>query len=349
MQRAYVFALATLASLASSLPARAQALNVDIGKSNLAPSAAYGGAASQPGHWNRMDKTRNNALADLNGQPTTASVMATVVHTFEFAFDHPLTTGDDELLLDAGHEGALTLQFTGLANGTYAVTTYAWAPDEPLLYLTDVSVTGSIDPMQTVGGVDWTGAHVLGGTFARHRVAVVNGTIEVVAALNTLYATVNGVQIEPIPAWPTVYCTPKVNSLGCTPAIVAVGTPSATATFGFTISSVNMVNNKTGLLFYGNGGRASLPFTGGVLCVGGALKRVQGLNSGGTPPPTDDCSGVFQVDMNAFAQGQLGGNPNPFLRVPGTVVDSQFWGRDPGFTAPDNTQLSDAIEFSIGA
>jgi hypothetical protein len=143
------------------------------------------------------------------------------------------------------------------------------------------------------------------------------------------------------------YCTAKVNALGCTPSISSVGTPSATANSGFIIRSINMRNNKAGILFYTNGGRAAVPFSGGTLCLAGSIKRVQGLNSGGTPPPANDCSGVFSVDMNAFRAGLLGGNPAPYLSIPGTVVDAQFWGRDPGFSAPNNTQLSNGLEFTI--
>jgi hypothetical protein len=147
---------------------------------------------------------------------------------------------------------------------------------------------------------------------------------------------------------PVVYCTAKTNSLGCTPSIAGFGRPSASAASGFVIESTQMRNNKVGVLLYSNGGRAATPFSGGILCVGGAIRRVNGLASGGTPLPANDCSGVFSVDLNAFRTGILGGNPSPFLSVIGTTVNSQFWGRDPGFAAPFNAQLSDGLEHIVG-
>ena len=151
-----------------------------------------------------------------------------------------------------------------------------------------------------------------------------------------------------IPPASTVYCTAKLTSNGCTPAIASTGLPSATAGSGFFVTGTNFINNKNCILFYGISGRTATAYQGGTLCVKTPIKRTPSINTLGNPPP-NDCSGVPVLDMNLFAAGGLGGTPLPALSVPGTVVNCQWWGRDPGFTAPTNTQLSNGLEYTIGS
>ncbi|MBK8180839.1 MAG: S8 family peptidase [Planctomycetes bacterium] len=144
---------------------------------------------------------------------------------------------------------------------------------------------------------------------------------------------------------PYTYCTGKVNSLGCTPAIQWLGTPRVTDTSGFTIQCTNLRNNKPGLLLYSSAGSAGTPFQGGTLCLSSPIRRTPGGTSGGSSAPVNDCSGVLSIDFLAFAHGTLGGTPAANLLLAGTPVWAQWWGRDPGFPAPDNTSLSNAMTF----
>jgi hypothetical protein len=148
-------------------------------------------------------------------------------------------------------------------------------------------------------------------------------------------------------AQPSVYCTAKVNSLGCVPSIASTGSASSSAISGFAVSASQVRNQKPGLLLYSVTGRASTPFQGGFLCVLGPVRRSIGVSSHGTALPGSDCTGLYSIDMNAFAHGVLGGTPSPALVVAGQVVETQWWGRDPGFAAPNNSTLSNALEYVV--
>ncbi len=145
----------------------------------------------------------------------------------------------------------------------------------------------------------------------------------------------------------TFYCAGKVNSLGCTPTMSTQGVSSASAGWGYYIRATAVRNNTIGLLLYSTSGRAAVPFVGGTLCLAAPVRRALGINSGGTPPPAANCSGVFDFDMNWFATGGLGGNPSPALWIAGTQVNCQFWGRDQGFAPPNNAMLSNALEYVV--
>jgi len=139
---------------------------------------------------------------------------------------------------------------------------------------------------------------------------------------------------------PRVYCRAQRNSLGCTPSIAAQGTPSASSPNGFPISVANLRNQQNGMLIYGTSGRTETPWLGGLLCVKPPLRRTPLSNSGGTPPPANDCSGSLAIDFNTWVQSS--GDPALFT---GQHVRTQFYSRDPG--APANLNLSDALEFYL--
>ena len=135
-----------------------------------------------------------------------------------------------------------------------------------------------------------------------------------------------------------IYCTAKVNSQGCSPAIAASGAPSASAGSGFHITATQVLSAKFGVLFYGKSGPAALAFQGGILCAQPPLVRTKLQNSSGS----GHCGGTFDVDFNAW----IASGADPGL-VAGQQVNAQYWSRDPGFAPPNNTSLSDAAEFTL--
>ncbi len=149
--------------------------------------------------------------------------------------------------------------------------------------------------------------------------------------------------IGPLPFDPSyapysVYCTAKVNSLGCTPAIAAGGNASASPPVPFEITCSDELNQRPGLLFYGFATR-NTPYQGGFLCVQSPVRSSSLLASGGNAVG-NYCSGVYVYDFNARIQS--GADP---LLEPGVEVFAQFWTRDAG--ASFTTNRSDAIRFTV--
>ncbi|MCC6409201.1 MAG: hypothetical protein IT453_18730 [Planctomycetes bacterium] len=144
------------------------------------------------------------------------------------------------------------------------------------------------------------------------------------------------------PSGAFTYCVPKTSSIGCIPAINGAGTASSSSALPFDVHANGVINRKNGLLTYSVSGQTLVPFGGGALCVAPPLKRSPLLASGGSLPPAWDCSGSFHFDFNAHIQSGV----DPAL-VQGQMVWAQYWYRDPGFSAPDNIGLTDAVEFTI--
>ena len=135
----------------------------------------------------------------------------------------------------------------------------------------------------------------------------------------------------------TTYCTAKVNSLGCSPAIALPVAPSASAASGCMLSTSNVIGNKNGLYFHSTSGASGAPFHGGFLCVKSPTKRHAVQASGGTGGA---CNGSFSEDLNAYIAS--GADPALFA---GAQLWVQTWSRDPGAAFTDS--LSNARTATI--
>ncbi len=353
-----VLPLAAALLLGGAAFAQVPYFNIDLGANVAypAPASTFSGATSQAGFWNaRSAANANGVLTDINGVATTINAnIAGANANYEFQNATTPAGSDDEKLMDdiqdIGQTGSSQWSIGPMPPGAYRVTFYSWAPDNRT-YLTEITLTGGANGTMTCGGSAGFTGYVLGQTHVQDSVQLPAGgnIVFMLATVTTSlnFGNLNGLQIEPDVPAPTTYCTAKLNSLGCAPAIGFTGVSSATVGSGFLITTGNVINNKPGLMLYTNGGPAAAPFQGGLRCVSTPLKRSTPLNSGGNPPP-NDCSGIYSLDMNAFAVGALGGTPAAYLTVPGSVVNAQCWGRDNGFPAPNNSTLSDGLVFTVG-
>ena len=178
-----------------------------------------------------------------------------------------------------------------------------------------------------------------GGT--RSRVRRINAAGDIVGEAQSASLYFRAVKWTVTAVAATTYCTAKTNSQGCTPAIAAVGAPSASNASSFTISASNVLNRQNGVFFYGFAQQIA-PFQGGFKYMSNPTKRTPIQNSGGTALPAVDCSGTYSFAFNAWIQTGL----DPALVV-GQEVDGQFWSRDSG--SPSTTGLTNAIHFVIGS
>lgn len=134
------------------------------------------------------------------------------------------------------------------------------------------------------------------------------------------------------------YCTAKVNSQGCVPAIAGSGQASLSSGDPCVISASDMLNHHAGMLLIGVGPLQD-PFLGGTLCVAPPIRRTQPQDSGGTPG-TVDCSGSYALDINPLLQtGYFG------MLQPGQSIFAQYWSRD--LQAPFGIGLTDGLRVTI--
>ena len=137
------------------------------------------------------------------------------------------------------------------------------------------------------------------------------------------------------------YCTAGTTASGCNALLSTVGTPSASAPSGFTVSATGVEGAKDGLFFFGTNGRQAASWGSGTSfqCVVPPVIRGGLLLGSGT---TGLCDGALSQDLNALWTAKPAKNPGP-----GALVQAQLWFRDPFNTSNQTTSLSDALEFSV--
>ena len=200
-----------LAVFALGSAAAGQSMNIDFSTLDGTPSDGYAAAiAENSGAWNGVVGVTAggmvSSLVDINGDLTGVSFLASsTAGGFSGTWNNgPQPVGDTLALLgdllNVGGTGAsVTLNFSGLADGTYNIALYAFAGDNSVGdWRTGVNVNGL--GQQSIGGV-YTGAYVAGVTHALYEeVEVVGGTLSVTASTLTGFGSFNGMQLQLIPA-----------------------------------------------------------------------------------------------------------------------------------------------------
>ncbi len=291
----------TLAALVLlALPAAAQSFNIDVGDNTIlfpVPPDSYAAGAGQTGRWTASIHPYNTTLLNLDGTPSTVTTTSTSSSSYNH-FPSPLTGDDRAFMVDIQNlpsiGGPWSWTFSGLADGAYQLYTYAWAPENNGV-TTTVTVPGSVDGPQVVGGTWNGGAHVLGITYARHAVNVVGGTLFVqVEGQTGSSGSVNGFQLVRSGTGPSTFCSgdgtaaacPCGNTgttgRGCANSVNAAGgrlLVSGNPSVGGDTVSLNGdgMPNSSALYFQGTSqqsGGAGVAFGDGLRCAGGSIIRL---------------------------------------------------------------------------
>ena len=137
------------------------------------------------------------------------------------------------------------------------------------------------------------------------------------------------------------YCTAGTSASGCQASVSALGTASGTAPSGFTLTVTDLEGAKDGQFFWGTSGRQANAWGNGTSlnCVVPPTTR-GGLLAGSGSPGT--CDGSASQDLAALWTSTPTKNPGA-----GSVVQVQYWYRDPQSTSNRTTSLSNALEFAV--
>lgn len=327
-------------------PAFAQNFNLDIQHSTASsgtPQNGYAAATTQSGPWNAL--TFNPGGLPPTPLTDTSSTLTGVVASSSQGSVPSVATlcsppwgGDEVALYDAisGNTG-LTLNISGLAQGDYAVYTYAYAD---FVSPTRVSLNGGV--LALISAVCPTPAlHGNPDTFTSQTLSVgATGilNISVSSALVKQPWALSGVQIIQLGSGSvgTNYCVGEVNSTLMGSTISAVATQSSPGVVSVSANDLaltadNIPSSQPGLFFYGPN-QIQVPFGNGFRCVGGTQGRLDIIQSFGT--------GQLNYTVNFTTPPSAGVQINP-----GSTWNFQCWYRDPAggglfFNLSDGTELT---------
>lgn len=137
----------------------------------------------------------------------------------------------------------------------------------------------------------------------------------------------------------SLYCTGKLSSVGCIPAIDAAGDVSLSGVDDLVVSARLLRNNVSSKLIWSRGAN-NAPWGGGTLCVQAPAARTTVRSSLGTAAPALDCTGTYAF---AFTHAYLASK----AVFAGQTLYVQASTRDPGFAPPGNHSLSNALSFTV--
>ncbi|MBZ0269729.1 hypothetical protein K8I85_16380 [bacterium] len=189
-----------LLGLLAPLPILAHSFNVDFGTAS-APAPAYG-AIGGAGKWNVvgvLPAAQREDLVAVDGEVTGAQIYM-IGGTALLDSDDPLTTGDDDALMDDMLIGFndpvdVCVWVEGLAAGDYGVILYAMTPNDAALDCR-TRVDDATEGPAEVGGA-WPGQHEEFVTYSTFTVTVTSGFIGLHSGLwdANYQSGLNGIQV----------------------------------------------------------------------------------------------------------------------------------------------------------
>jgi hypothetical protein len=281
-----------------------QSVNIRFGAAPTTPSSSYG-AAGLPGVWNSFPATGSYVyypLVGLAGTPIAAQYYQSGSQSI-LSYNNPLTTGDDERLMDSMYLSNNTpsdgcFWVAGLIPGPYEVTIYAMTPNDPTLMTRTRVDNGS--PGQVMVGGTWPGHHQQGVTYSRFTVTTTDGTIGFHDGLagTPIQSGMNGAQLRFLGpcATPTISTQPVSASVCSGNAAFSIAaTGAGTLTYQWQIETAPGVWQ----------GMGNDP--GPLPCGGGAFSYASPINSPSVHIGVHPCPGVSHYQIRCVVSNACGG------------------------------------------